>query len=229
MKDRDVHQLIEQQNAEKKAAMYSEFEKKHNLTANNTVEVRHKHTIRYVSFASVLAALCLIIMLPFMLHTEESLPADGEQPAPTVRFCAAEDCTLIYMDNTVKEYAANRGLSLLYLDWYDVAEDIQSRLYVDKNDNTDVIYIQEGLVNGETGEIVYLYIMDVFTTVDMFTFFEETCSRIAVIGEITVNWSYRQSTSAAFFEYEGYKYYISLELPMEEEDILRIAEAMISK
>ncbi|MBE5730575.1 MAG: hypothetical protein E7350_01310 [Clostridiales bacterium] len=229
MKDNDFHKLIEQQNAEKKAEKYAEFEKKHDLPKANTVKAKQKHTIRYSLLASVLAALCLVVALIVWL-IGDLLPRSNNVDTPTsISYYVAEDCTIINMDNTVKDYAASQGLPLLYIDWYDEAEDIQSWLYVDKNDNTDIVYIRECIANSETGNIVNLYIIDMNTNVDIFTAYKESCNKVTVIGKITVNWAYSQSLGMAFFVYEGYKYYISLDFPMAEDDILRIAEGMIIK
>ncbi|MBR2971049.1 MAG: hypothetical protein IKC48_04575 [Clostridia bacterium] len=224
MKDNDFHKLIEQQNAQKKAGKYAEFEKKHDLPEANTVKAKQKHTVRYIPFGSVLSALCLIIVLTFMLNAEKFMPPDSSQTPPSHSLYEA-----VRIDYTVKEYSANEELPLLYIDWYDVADDVQTWLYVDINNNDDVIYIKEDIANGETGDIVYLYIMDEHTSVDIFTFFEQSCNKTAVIGEVIINWSYRSALSTAFFKYEGYKYYIQLEFPMEEDAILKIAEAMILK
>ena len=220
MKEKDVHRLIEEQNTEKKAAMYAEFQSKHNLTAEKTVTKKKKHGLVVSCAVAALVAVCLIIAIPIMLKNNER---------SSMRYCSISDCIPKDIDCTVKDYAADKGLPLLYIDWYDKAETIITRLLVNKDDEDDIIYIHELIQDGETGDIVDLAIVEQNIIVDSLAFYDEACTRTTTISNISVDWYYRNRVSAAIFKFNGYKYYIVLDEPMEEEAVLQIVEEMLNR
>ena len=113
------------------------------------------------------------------------------------------------------------------MDWYDVAEEVITTLYVNKADNQDIVYIEEVIINGDTGDIIKVSVCDVSTKVDILEAYANICVVEAMIKGNKVLWRYNMMLSKAFFEYNGYKYYLELSYPMTENAILEIVEAML--
>lgn len=226
MSKQDIHQLIEKKNPQGKETLRKKVKERLNLP-DETEQAQGKSVLsffkkRYRIVASVSAALlvaCLAIVIPVVLNRDTG---------PTERYCYAADCAENQIDNTIKEYSEQNNLSLLYIDWYDIADEIDTLLYVNINDTTDVVYMQEKLVNGEIGSIVTLYITDLHTKVDVFEDIGSTCDNTDVINSITVHWFFQNDEGVARFEYLGYKYLIDLRFPVAEDSILDLVESMIS-
>ena len=122
--------------------LYSEFEKRHNITTKQPV--KRKLTMKIVSCAvAAVAAICLIVSLPFIIQNSKK---------NSIRYCYTKDCIAEEVSYTIKDYAADNNLNLLYVDWYDIADEVQTKIYVNKDDRTDIIYFNEIIVNAETGE-----------------------------------------------------------------------------
>lgn len=221
MKEKDVHKLIEEQDKGKKALMYEKFQSKHNLESNTGVVKYNKKRICIASVAATaVIAIFLIIAIPLLINNFNRYKK---------RYCTTNDCVAIDLNSTVKDYATEVGKDFLYIDWYDIADEVQTKLYVNKNDSNDIVFIQETIINGESGDVVNYYIVDEFTDVDALIFYEENCDRTTTINNISINWYYNNRRSVAVFKYEGYKYYIELKDPMAEEDVLKIVEEMTAK
>lgn len=227
MSKQDIHQLIEKKNPQGKETLRKKVKERLNLP-DETEQAQGKSVLsffkkRYRIVASVSAALvvvCFAIVLPIVLTR------DTRQ---TERYCHAADCVEIVADYTVKDYSEQNNVSLLYIDWYDFADEIQTKVYVNTNNSSDIIYFQETLVNGEIGSFAVLYITDLYTKVDVFESFWDNCPRIEIIDSIQVNWNYKNAKGMAYFEYSGYRYFIELtSYPMDENAILDLVESMIS-
>ena len=221
MKEKDVHRLIEEQDKEKKALMYEKFKEKHNLASNTRVVKYNKKRICIASVAATaFVAIFLIIAIPLLINNINS---------SKMRYFDLSDCIAIDLDYTVKDYAESNGLSLLYIDWYDCAEEVRTWLFVNKDNEDEIIYIKEAIANGETGDIVELYILEQNINLDSLALYEEACVQTAIINGISVNWFYRNRISVATFKFNGYKYYIVLDEPMDEESVLQIVEEMLNR
>lgn len=227
MSQNDIHQIIEKENLEGKEAMRKKVKERLNLPADTEQEhskpARFIFKKRYRIFASVSAALaivCIAIVLPIVLNRDTG---------PIERYCHAADCVETVADYTVKDYSERNNLSLLYIDWYNIADDIQTKLYVNAGNENDVIYLQERIINGETGSVVVLYISDVYTQVDILEDKENACENVEFISSIKVSWGYRNFIGLACFEYSGRGYVIELTHPMTENSVLELVESMIPK
>lgn len=227
MSKKDIHQLIEKQNPEGKAALRKKVKDRLSLPVE-LEQVQKKSVLsffkkRYHIFASVATAIvvvCLAIVIPVVLNRDTG---------PTERYCYAADCVENQIDNTLKEYSEQNNLSLLYIDWYDIADEVDTLLYVNINDESDVIYMQETLVNGEIGSIVTLYITDLHTNVDRFENMILMCEYTDTVNNINVHWKFQNDEGIAHFEYSGNKYFINLKYPMAEDSVLELVESMIPK
>lgn len=227
MSQNDIHQIIEKNNLEGKEAMRKKVKERLNLPADTEQEhskpARSLFKKRYRIFASVSAALavvCIAIVLPIVLNRDTG---------PIERYCHAADCVETVADYTVKDYSERNNLSLLYIDWYDIADEIQTKFFVNANNSSDIIYFQEMLVHGETGSIVTLYITDLYTQVDILEDKENACENVEYISSIKVCWEYRNVKCSAYFEYLGRRYVIELRYPMAEDSVLELVESMIPK
>ena len=216
MKEKDVHKLIEEQDKGKKAYMFEKFQKQHSLKSETHV-VKHKKRI-YVASIVAAAMAMLIIAIPLMIN---EISRDHK------RYFTVDDCVATVIESTVKEYAIETNKNLLYIDWYDIAEEVRTILYVNKDNIEDILYIDETTVNSETYEIDDLYIFDELTTIDIFSDYEEDCTRTATNNNISVKWFYGYQISGAIFTYNGYNYIVQIQDPIEEDSVLKIIEEMI--
>ena len=186
--------------------------------------------------SAAVAVACLAIILPFTLGSGNNPQTATTTPPSTSedRFCAAAACKEIELKYSLKEYSASNNLSLLYVDWYDVA-DIKTSLHVNKEDSTDIIYYQEILEHKHTGNIVELYVTDLHTRVDIFKEYTKVCRKSyfknlpyggAYWGLDTVvngvPYAYK-----AWFRYDAYYYFIELRYPMTESDIFELIDSML--
>lgn len=225
----DIHQLIEKNNPERKEALNKKIKERLNIS-EDTEQSQKKtaHTVvkkRYRIFAGVstaLAVACLAIVLPIVLNRNTGV-------GPTERYCHAADCVELVADYTLKDYSERNNLSLLYIDWYNIADEVQTKIFVNINDSSDIIYFEETLVNGETGSIATLSITELYTRVDTFEDVGNTCDNADYVSSIKVSWGYQDIKGFAYFEYLGRRYAIELIYPMAENTVLELVESMIPK
>lgn len=225
MKYKEFHKLIEEQNPEQKQALHKKLKQELNIA--EAEQTQKKPTFSYKRFyrifagvSAAVAAVCLAIVLPLVLNRDTAVP--------TERYCHAADCVETVADYTVKDYSEQNNLSLLYIDWYDIADEIQTKVFVNTNDSSDIIYFEETLVNGETGDIATLYITELHTKVDIFEDVENSCENFEYISSVKVSWKYQNIKGTAYFEYSGRSYVIELKNPMAEDSVLDLVESMLS-
>lgn len=223
-----VHKLIETKNPKRKAALDNRIKKELNISDDDdnsgTPETSFKKPFykTYRFFAGISTALviiCLAIVLPIVLNKGEEVPS--------IHYRNADECVEILIGYSLKEYAESNNLPYLYIDWYDIADDVQTRLYVSEDNPDDLIYLQEILVNGETGSIAVLYITDLYTRVDILDAFWDDCDTQVTVNGRSVYWNIRNSSSIGYFEYGNYRYFIELTYPLSDDYILELIEGMI--
>ena len=185
--------------------------------------------------SAAVAVACLAVILPFTLNGGSGSQTATTDPSttPEDRFCAAAACKEIELKYSLKEYSASNNLSLLYVDWYDVA-DIKTSLHVNKEDSTDIIYYQEILEHKHTGSIVELYVTDAHTKVDKFVEYAKICRQH--YGEsfnYGIYWGIDRVVNGspysykAWFRHDEYNYFIELIYPMTENDIFELIDSML--
>lgn len=228
MKYNKFHKLIEENNSEQKQAAYEGL--KAELNISDAPAPAEKPASKWRNFikkpyrliaclSAALAAVCLAIVLPITLN-------NTVQP-PAVRYRSSEDCLEILIDYSLKEYGEINGIPYLYIDWYDFADEVQTKLYVSEDDSNDLIYAREMLVNGETGSIVILYTTDLYTRVDILDDYLDICTIESIVREVKVFWYYNNRKNSAYFEYGDYRYFIELNYPLTENSILEIIDSML--
>ncbi|MCH5147432.1 MAG: hypothetical protein J1F61_05475 [Clostridiales bacterium] len=226
MNKKNIHKLIEEKNPEGKAALRKKVMERVNLPTE-AEQIQKKPTFSYKRFyrifagvSAAVAAVCLAIVLPIVLNRDTALPSE--------RYCHAADCVETPIDYSIKEYSERNNLSLLYVDWYNIADELETLLFVNINDDKDVVYLQETIVNGEIGSIVILYITDLYTQVDVFEDMEKACENVEYISSVKVSWKYKNNKGTACFEYLNRRYSIELRYPMAEDSVLDLVESMLS-
>lgn len=222
MSHKGFHNLIESDNPEYKKAVYQKIESKLHLSAKKAEQkpnIWRNIAFRRTAIAAMAVLIvCLAVIIPLALKDKDK---------PDVRYCYTADCEMIELDCNARDYASQNSSSILFVDWYDVAEEVITTLYVNKADNEDIVYIEEVIINGETGDIIKVSVCDVSTKVDILEAYANICVVEAMIKGNKVLWRYDMMLSKAFFEYNGYKYYLELSYPMTENAILEIVEAML--
>ena len=188
--------------------------------------------------SAAVAVACLAIILPFTLNNRNGLPAatppsTSDNPSIRDRFCVAAACKEIELKYSLKEYSKLKNLSLLYVDWYDVAE-IKTSLHINKEDSTDIIYYQEILEHKYTGSIVELYISDFRTNVDKILEYRKVC-RNMYVGKypyyLKALWGFDtdengECTYSAWFQYGKHFYTLVLRYPMDGHEIFELIDLM---
>ena len=215
MKEKYVHNLIEERDKEKKALMYEKFQNEYGLKSNRVRQNNQRRV--YVGIAAAFVVALLIVAIPLLINNN-SFNND-----PDIRYYNIGDCVPVELNSTIKNYAAEANKNFLYLDWYDTEEEVQTYLYVN---NTDIVCIQEDIVDGETGYVVSYTIFDEFVYVDALEYYEKTCKYIIVCQYGTIYWNCSDTMSMAIFRHEGYIYCIKLKDHIEKNDILHVVEEM---
>lgn len=196
------------------------------------------------------AVVCLAIILPFTLNNDGGLqattPPNPNPPQTSVtvdRFIKAEECEEIEFRYTIKEYSQLNNLSLLYVDWYDVA-DIMTSMHVNKEDSTDIVYFEEILRHKYMEKsIVELYITDSRTSVYELELYKRYCINqyVAKIPNTNVLLPYAQvywgvepvedgepCTYMAYFNSGNYRYVLVLRYPMDENSIFDLIDSVLA-
>ncbi|MCH5146874.1 MAG: hypothetical protein J1F61_02565 [Clostridiales bacterium] len=185
---------------------------------------------------AAVAVACLAIILPFTLNGGSGSQTATTNPPSTSedRFCAAATCKEIELDYSLKEYSELNSLSLLYLDWYDVA-DIKTLLNVNREDSTDIIYYEEILKHKYTGSIAELYIADMRNRVDKLEDYIKVCNNLYDQKDphFKVKWGSDTAENGkilsytAYFRHTKYLYVLVLRYPMSENSIFELIESML--
>lgn len=221
MKEKDIHNLIEQQEPEKKQAAFKRIQERLNIAEVSAVQTaKPKKSVKKRAFAwsAVMAvALCLAIVLPITLT---------RTPDVKDRYCVAGDYETYPTEFNIEQYASNINQKILFVDWYDIAEECLTDLYVNVNNRNDMIYLQELLVNGETGEIVDLYITDKRTKVDILSRWD-SCTTVKQLEDTEVLLDVTFQALFATFKYGDFVYYLEFINVENESRALEIIASML--
>ena len=229
MNHKKFHNIIEEENTEEKEALFGRIAESLNLP-EETEEITEKrvstgwnpfkkHYRLIASLSSAFVVVCLAIIIPIALKSRVKTPSN--------RYSSSSDCLKVEIDYSVKDYAEVNNLPLLYIDWYDIADNVRTILYCDADDSTDIVYFEELITNGETGNTVFLYITDLYTQVDIFERFMELSKDETSLKNVDIHWHSGNTNSKAYFEYGNYRYFVELTYPMAEDEILEIVESML--
>ena len=182
--------------------------------------------------STAVAVACLAIILPFTLN-QGNVPSVTPTPTRRERYCYAASCQQIELKYSLKEYSELNKRSLLYIDWYDVA-DIKTSVHVANDDLTDIVYYEEILKHRGTGSLAELYITDLQTCVDKVEAYKNECKYVYVIrpsikvflGSDTVE-NGEHEIYEAYFTYGRYEYVIVLRYPMDKNSIFELVNSVL--
>ncbi len=223
MKEEKIHNHIEEQKTEEKEALFSRLSSEIEFTPSKPVRTNAKPKVLALAVsAAVLICLCIIIVPIIILNANKE---------PNIRYYSSDYCVYQPLDCSLKEYGQENNVKLLYIDWYDLS-DRTTQLYIDKNDQSRIVYFEEILFNVEKDIIATLYITDIYTKMDFLDEYCEVCNESITFNEFTIN--FRNDfprNSFAYFQYNKYSYYISLQSISEslndEQLITNIVESML--
>lgn len=153
----------------------------------------------------------------------QTMPVEPVAPDDDIRYCGVNDYVVETGELTLKQYAEQYQINLLYLDWYDETEDYNNYLYKLK-ENDEIICLQEDLVDDESNYIC-LYITDNRTETDFLYWHDAEAEAEKVINGISVYYMYDEQAWLNF-EYQGYKYYLLFDFD-DKEYLFSVAEQMI--
>ena len=208
MTERDIQKISEQYKDEKEPL----YEKIHERVENMIVQQARKrkrlksfYKIFSVSMAMVLI-ISLAIVLPIVLNSTEV-----DQPRYSENDLKSEK-----LDYSLKDYASLNNLNYLYIDLYEMAEDLQTRRYFEKENESATAYLNEVFEDGETGYSIILSIMKRNIIVEEFDQ-PLPSQKEMTINDVTITYGITTLNSKAKFEYLDYKYYLEFddEIPVE--------------
>lgn len=224
MKDIDIDNTIENTGCEKKEQLRAQLHTRIGLPQQDEEQIKNtRRGFRLKAVALGIAgicAICLAIVLPISLR-DNMIPPSQDKFTYLVADFLDDDLGL-----TIKEYAEQTGKNILYIDWYDIAEECLTKKYFLPDNEDKIIYITEDLLNGETGDHVLLSIVSTNTSIDELDTARDFCTFSYEYHNVNISWIYNVDASRAYFEYNGYKYYVRLEYPMSEQAILDIVISM---
>ena len=222
MTEKDFQIISEQYKDEKeplRAKVHQRVEEMYEQKAKRKQRLNIFYKVFPVSLAVVLI-ISLAITLPIVLQPT------GEQPDSEIRYSDL-DLDIEELDVTLKEYATSNNEQYLYIDLYDIAEDLSTVRYFKADDDSVTAYLQESFVHGETGYSIKLSIMKQNITVDKYDGEFEN-SQEMIVNNVTIIYRISRTGASAQFAYNDYKYYLEFDDAIEIEFLTEIITNMFS-
>lgn len=220
MKEYKIDNAIEGVNRERKEELRVQLRLDLDLSQTEEPQVKSRRFINVKTFAlgfAGICAVCLAIVLPISLRT---VP---QEQSPE-RFSSTTQLTYSDLGCTLKEYGEQTGKNLLYVDWYDVAGELVTEKYYLPENKDRTIYLSEYIYNEETGDQLLFRITDMYTHVDYLDAFRNVCLNDYEYNNVKMKLGADSGETRAFFEYDGYNYYVSLQYPTSADDIFYVIE-----
>lgn len=219
MREKDVHNLIEQQDPEAKQRLWDKISAQLDIApqpeAQTKAQVKSKlKGWHWATIAVALVFVTLSIVLPLTLKD------DG------VRYCDSTQYTTENLEQTLREYAVLHNKEYLYVDWYDIADERNTFYGHMKDNEKDIVFFEERILNSETGYTITLSITDNKTQVDKFEPFSEGTEEFTV-KEVTVKLHQQLWQTLAMFEYKDNIYYLQLDVGNAKDELIEIIEGML--
>ena len=221
MTEKDIQKISEQYKDEK-APLYDKIhERVEEMIVQQAQRRKRLNTFCKVFPASlaVVLIICLAIVLPIVLQPT------GEQTGDNVIRYSDNQLVRDKLDVNLKDYAINNNQKYLYIDMYDVAEELITFRYYDEKDDSSTGYLQESFEHIELECSITLSIMKQNITVDKFDNFLSN-AKTEKINSVEITYTLTTLDCKAQFEYGDYKYYLKLEGDIELEDLENIINNM---
>lgn len=226
MNDNKIHDLIEQGNAERKQESWEQIEG--NLYFDGEEEPRHNgggtlavvRSKKFIACACAVFAVLVALILFFALYEHD----DGNDE---LRFYSSDEYSATFTSVTLKEYAEQNGLDILYFDWYESGYFFDAVFTL--KDSDEILCYREEIYDDELYNIIVLFVVEEDTELDFFEVIELVCSTAYESSSgVTVMWGGDSSCVYAHFEYNGFKYYLQIDdIEGGTESILHYAELLL--
>lgn len=218
MREKDIHKLIEEPTPEKERILQRI---RSQIPQTEETKATAKPAVKGWKIAAVTMVLLCVITLSIVLPLTLGPKDNGD------RYCTDAEYNDEPLQQTLKEYSATNKLMLLCIDWYDNADEILTSRGFIKDNHEDTVYLQESIINSETGEMVTLSITDNKTRVDKFNAFD-TCINDFTVKNHAVKWGNLNSDNTlATFEHNDYTYYLSIDMQNGQERLKEIIADML--
>lgn len=237
------HKLIEKQNTEEKEAFWKKLESRLEserdidnvecggevlvMSKNRTNTTRRNLLIVVSVFMALALAICLTfcIVKPFDKTAGEDSKNEIEKPDDK-RYCTVNDYSTEISKITIKQYAADKNLELLYFDYYEQSEYYADTQYV-LSETQEVICLQEEMYDMNYAHI-NLYVTDDKTELDVLKSFENHYGSMTEINSVKISYGDNDGTSYAKFTFKKHVYYINVQDAPEDGYILGLLETLLN-
>lgn len=221
MTDEEIYQQIEEYREE----AHELYESIHEQVETSIVKHAQAKKRRKKLFASILSiaavfVITLAIVLPIVLK-----PID--EPDEELRYSDADALSYEILNYNLKEYYAVINQSLLYLDWYEYAEERLTERYYEIGKENDTVYLHESYIDGYTSCRIELSVMKRNIVIESLDEVLEEFETIN-IGRTQISYVLRKNRGMAKFEYQGYKYYLKIEDEITLEFLVETIESMFN-
>lgn len=222
--EKKIRKLIESGNAESRQQILDEIKKSYpEYFAEQKPErkISPKKKIMAICFSAGAIALCLAITLPLVLSKSKKTKDN------TILYATVEDYEVKEYDKTIKEYAQEYNKNITYLDWYEQADFCYTECYREIK-TQEILSLREKIIDGETGESVILQFTEINMHIDVLDDWAKTCEKEHHVESVEIKWMNYDRTLRGLFEFEGYRYYLTLERNTDENRLFELVEYLIS-
>ncbi len=217
-KDDKIHQWIEAQNPEKKAASLAALKKSLGIPE----QAPKKPRFVWRKLAPVFVSVALVLGIG-VFALIKFLPAKEENKS---RYCTLTEYSSAETQLTLKEYGEQIGENILYFNWYDNATPFN--LIYTLNETEEYIGFKEELTSTLTGTNTVLYVTDIYTELQELDFFKTTCTKESVVESVKVCWEFNPfSGGNMYWEYEGFRYYLTAIGPTTSDEALELVAELL--
>ena len=218
MTDKEIFQTIEEY-SEEANALYERIHEQveASIVKHAQAKKRRKKLLAGILSVAVALVVTLGIVLPIVLQ-----PQDEE-----VRYSDLNALLQDKLEYNLKEYNVINNMSLLYLDWYEDAEELVTERYYEAGKESETVYLQESFTDGNTGRQVQITVMKqniVLESLD--ERFEE--SETTTVDNTHIIYTLYRDRGIAKFEYQGYKYYLELTYDIDLDFLVETIESMFN-
>ncbi len=214
-----IDEWISSEYGEKEEELFQKIQRKLNLP--DPAPKRKCFSARKLWAICAPVAASVFIGIPLILYFAVFKPSPVPTPPNKNRYCSQEDYKPATTEYTLKEYSQHNNNQILYFDWYEKADEVISTVFT-LNETGETIAFKEQIVNGETGNIVSLGFSDIYTEIEEFSSYTQNCKLTHQIGNTTIYWAYNRSDGQMYWEYEGYRYYLTVIGPTDSTSALAL-------
>ncbi len=218
-----LHQWIESGNEEEKARVLSRIKGELAKEAPPTVA---RKKLSFKKIASIAAAAVVTLGIGVFSAIYFSKQGGVNTPKDENRYCASNEYSEMSTELTLKEYALQTEQNILYFDWYENAAELRNKTY-EMNDTKEVICFKEEMLNIQTGTYINLYVTDDKTELEELSAYNMCVSENTILN-IKVNYVYKRAEGLVKFEYNGYRYYLRVDMPQSEQAMFALVEELLS-